>query len=100
MLETLHLHVTHTPPRLVTLDPNVPPELDALVFELLEKVQARRPKSAAVVRRALDRAVRQLAAAGTRPTGLRAITGETAGPVPQEDDKAAKATELNAVRFR
>jgi len=51
----------------------VPPALNRLILELLEKEPGHRPASAGVVRRALERIGEQLASAPTRTTGLKAM---------------------------
>ncbi len=89
ILETLELHITKTPKRLSELDPTVPPDFSALVCELLEKLPEKRPKSAAAVRRSLDRIIRQLSTARTRGTGIQALV-----PTPQEGLRIAKTTSV------
>jgi serine/threonine-protein kinase len=51
----LAAHLSDTPPDLATLRPDVPPALNTLVREALEKDPARRPGSANAVRAALER---------------------------------------------
>ncbi|MFP2897260.1 protein kinase domain-containing protein [Corallococcus sp. 4LFB] len=53
-VQVMFAHVEQAPPRLSSRVEGIPPELDALVFQLMEKEPAKRPESAAAVRRMLQ----------------------------------------------
>jgi serine/threonine-protein kinase len=76
VIEVLGLQASTAPTPLRVLEPGVPEALEALVLELLEKEPQKRPKSAAVVRKILERIERQLGTNLTRPTGLKKLTEE------------------------
>ncbi|MHB8876449.1 MAG: serine/threonine-protein kinase [Myxococcaceae bacterium] len=97
-------HATATPPSLKGRDPSVPAELEAMVFELLEKEPSKRPKSAAVARRALERIERQHSLARTS-AGVAMLPGaaardprETGAPGRVETEAATR--QLDAISTR
>ena len=73
IMVVLNAHEKTAPTPLRQIDPSLPESLEALVLELLEKAPARRPKSAAIVRKALERIERKLAPPQTRATGLQQL---------------------------
>jgi hypothetical protein len=73
LVELLSQHAKTIPAALTDFAPGVPSRLNALVLELLEKSPAKRPRSAALVRRDLERIERGLSVASTRVTGLRVL---------------------------
>jgi eukaryotic-like serine/threonine-protein kinase len=56
-VQVMFAHVEQIPPRVSSRVEGIPPELDALVFQLMEKEPAKRPASAEVVRQQLQRMV-------------------------------------------
>lgn len=65
----MNQHINATAPRPSGLNPRVPPALDALVMQMLEKSPEDRPQTAAEVRDRLDRVLASRAGAGEAAAG-------------------------------
>jgi len=93
----LKKHVYELPPRLSSKTMNLPPALDELVMQLLEKDPDKRPPSAEIVRQSVQRIMRQLQQESTvqRPNPLQQFrvvpapfrTAESEAPTPPLDPK-------------
>ncbi len=97
-LDLLLLHMNHDAPRMTSIVPEVPPELDGLVGRLLEREWAKRPGSAAEVRRELQRISRNLSRAQTVirplpvPLGATPVGATAIGAVPPTERVPAITT--------
>ena len=61
----MRMHLTRIPPRPSTIRPDIPPELDELIVQLLEKEPGRRPKTSMLLEAALHDIARRLEAETT-----------------------------------
>jgi serine/threonine-protein kinase len=95
--ELISKQVNERPAPLTAHAPHVPDRLEKLVLQLLEKEPAKRPQSANVVRRELERIERSLSLDPTRLTGLLA----TPAPEPRAlvSDLSAPADETVMTLF-
>jgi len=91
-VSVLSMLLTYHPPRLGQLRPDVPPDLEALVMQLLAKEREKRPASAADVERALARVAQSLL--GETLTSHRLVC---VAPNSSKDDRT---TEPPAARTR
>ena len=87
--EIMHAHLKNEPPRVSSLVPNCPPDLDDLIDHLLEKKSGDRPKSALEVAMRFQRMSEISHLGSTSPIPYRAA--ETAAPRRKASDSASTA---------
>ena len=91
-IQMFMMHVNDPPPRLRVRNPEVPPQLETLVLQLLEKRPEHRPRDAAMVEQVLaeieEKGYSPAALVGEAATG-RAIDSQLKGSMTSEEDRAA-----------
>jgi serine/threonine protein kinase len=94
VFDVLSAVVTHRPPPVAALHPDIPPPLSDLIDRLLAKDPAQRPDGAKAVARELDAIGRTLAAAP--PPQVVVLNGVTAEPNPWAELDATQPEEPDA----